>query len=286
MTNIQPRNSIPWFYLVLAYGLAWLFWIPVAMTGQDYKSSPFLLILVLIGVFGPGMSGIVLTYRGSDREKVRDFWRRALEMRRVRWIWCAIILLLWPAMHLLSLVFSKTLGDQMPNFEFIGALATQPLGIPAVIVLYFLQSGLEELGWRGYMLEQMLQSWGAPRGSLIIGAFHALWHLPLFWVVGTNQLRIGFGVGFLMFVAQAIAFSLYATWCYLGNGHSTLAVTLLHTTGNLCLEIFAIAPGSTRNAIYTLVMVLGAAAVSIIWLKGGQDRSPNPASGLRSGIGT
>ena len=256
------------------------------MTRQDYKSSPFLLILVLIGVFGPGLSGIILTYRGRDREKTRGFWRRALEMRRVRSIWYAIVLLLWPAMHLLSLVFSKALGDQMPGFGFIGMLATQPLGIPVVIVLYFLQAGLEELGWRGYMLEHVLPSWGAARGSLIIGVFHALWHLPLFWVVGTNQLRIGLGVGFLLFVAQAIAFSIYSTWCYLGNGHSTLAVTLLHTTGNLCLDVFALDPGSTRNSIYTLVMVLGAAAVSIIWLKGGQDRSPNTPSGLRSAIGT
>jgi len=48
-------------YLLLAYGLTWLFWIPVALTGQDYQASPVLLAVTLVGVFGPGAAGIILT---------------------------------------------------------------------------------------------------------------------------------------------------------------------------------------------------------------------------------
>ena len=54
-------SKFPWLYLLLACSLSWVFWIPVALTGQDYQSSPFLLLLVLVGVFGPGVAGIVLT---------------------------------------------------------------------------------------------------------------------------------------------------------------------------------------------------------------------------------
>jgi hypothetical protein len=53
MTSSRPK--FPWLYLVLAYGLAWALWIPVAMTGQDYQESPLLLFAVLLGVFGPGI---------------------------------------------------------------------------------------------------------------------------------------------------------------------------------------------------------------------------------------
>lgn len=77
MNTSKPK--FPWLYLVLAYGLAWIFWIPVALTRQDYQKSPLLLAVVLFGVFGPGIAGIILTYRELGKEGGRDFWHRVLD---------------------------------------------------------------------------------------------------------------------------------------------------------------------------------------------------------------
>lgn len=281
---MQARSRFPWLYLVLAYGLAWLFWIPLALTGRDYQSSPLLLAIMLIGVFGPGLAGIILTHRQGDKEERGAFWRRMLDLRRMRPVWYPLIVLLWPAVHFLALLLNRTLSGATPDFKLIGELAARPLGIPVVIALYFLQAGLEELGWRGYMLEKILPGWGKLRSSLVIGLFHTFWHLPLFWVVGTNQIKIGLGTGLLFFAAQAIAFSIYATWCYVANGHSTLAVTLFHTVGNLCLDGFALDPGSVRNAIYTMLMVLGALAIGAAWLDRGAARKSEQAIEPQGGL--
>ena len=59
---IRSLTKFPWLFLILAYGLSWLMWIPVALTRQDYQSSPLLLIIIFLGIFGPGMAGILLTY--------------------------------------------------------------------------------------------------------------------------------------------------------------------------------------------------------------------------------
>jgi|GEM_PF-5476590 len=32
----MSKGRLPWLYVVLAYGLAWLFWIPLALSGRDY----------------------------------------------------------------------------------------------------------------------------------------------------------------------------------------------------------------------------------------------------------
>jgi len=261
------RTKFPWLYLVLAYALAWMFWIPVALTGQDYQNSPLLLIIVLIGVFGPGIAGILLTYLQGDRAQRRDFWRRMLDVRRIRPVWLLIILFLYPTIQLLTLALTKVLGGAMPASEFVQEMIAQPAGIPVVIVLYLIQAGLEELGWRGYMLERLLPGWGAMKSSLIIGFFHAFWHLPMFWVVGTNQIKMGLDIDFLIFVVQVFAFSVITTWVYIGAGHSTLAATLLHGVGNLCLDIFAVAPGTLKNYLLTLLMVAVAAAISAGWLR-------------------
>jgi membrane protease YdiL (CAAX protease family) len=272
------RTKFPWLYLGLSYGLAWLLWIPVALTRQDYQGSPLLLLVVFLGVFSPGMAGIILTYIEGDREKRRDYWRRIVDIRRIRSLWVALILLLWPAMHILALLLNRLLGGEIPDYQFIKEMLAQPLGIPVVVALYFVQAGIEELGWRGYMLERVLPSWGTVKGSLVIGIFHALWHLPLFWVVGTNQIKMGLGVDFVLFIAQAIAFSVFATWCYIGNGHSTLAVMLFHFTGNLCNDLFTFTPGTMKYQLQTLLMVLGALVVSAVW--SGRTRERKQVQGM------
>jgi len=264
--SILSRTKFPWLFLILAYGFAWLMWIPVVLTRQDYQSSPLLLVIVFLGIFGPGIAGILLTYLQGDREQWRDFWSRMLDMKRIRPRWYAVILFFWPAMQLLALFLNQLMGGIPSESEFIKEMIKQPISIPVVVLLYFLQAGLEELGWRGYMLERLLPSWGALKSSLIVGIFHAFWHLPMFWVVGTNQSKMGLDTDFLIFVIQTIAFSIYSTWCYIGNDHSTLAVTLFHGVGNLCLDIFMVAPGTMKYNIFTLFMVAGAIIVSLVWL--------------------
>ena len=265
--HVKTTNKFLWRYLLIAYGWAWLWAIPVALTKQDYQSSPLLLSATFVGIFGPGLAGIFLTYRLENREARHDFWQRAFNIHRVQLRWILFILLLWPALHLLANVLSKALGGEIPASELINETVTQPLIIPAVIVLYFIQAMLEDLGWRGYMLEKVLQFQHPVKAALIVGIFHAFWHLPFFFIVGTNQIKMGFGLDFWLFVIQAVSFSVFATWCYIDNYHSTLAAILLHTVGNLCNDIFTLPGGTMKFQLYTLVMAMGAVIISMVWLR-------------------
>jgi membrane protease YdiL (CAAX protease family) len=159
------------------------------------------------------------------------------------------------------------LSGETPVSALVKQMAAQPAMILVVILLYFLQAGLEDLGWRGYMLERLLKNWTPVKSALLVGIFHSFWHLPMFWVVGTNQIKMGFGFDFGLFIAQAVAFSIYASWCYVDNSHSTLAAILLHTTGNLSNDIFTLEAGTMSYQVYTLLMVVGAIIISLVWLK-------------------
>jgi membrane protease YdiL (CAAX protease family) len=48
-------------YVVLAFGLAWVVWIPVLLASRTHEQLGDLLIL---GTFGPSIAGILLSYRG------------------------------------------------------------------------------------------------------------------------------------------------------------------------------------------------------------------------------
>ena len=115
------------------------------------------------------------------------------------------------------------------------------------------------------MLERMQRSWGLTSSSLVIGFVHTFWHLPLWWVVGTNQIKMGFGLDFIFFVLFVVATSVVSTWCYMDNHHSTLAVTLLHCSGNLSFDIFAYDPGSMKHHIFVILATLVAIALITHW---------------------
>jgi membrane protease YdiL (CAAX protease family) len=258
------KPQFPWHFLLLAYALTWIFWIPIALTRQDYQESPLLLVVMFLGVFGPGIAGIILTYRELGKEGGRDFWRRVFDFRRISLKWYALILLLFPALHLISIAINDWLGGSPPEFAFIKEALSIPVGILIVLILYLLQSALEELGWRGYMLDRLQAIWKPLPASLVLGVFHAFWHLPLFFVVGTNQNRYLSGIDFSLFVAFVLAGSIYSTRCYNDNHRSTLAVILLHTIANLSLDTFLL-PG-TGEYIFKAVTVLSAVAIAIAWI--------------------
>lgn len=262
---MKTITKIPWVYLLLAYGWAWAWCIPVILIGKDYQEAPVLLVTVFMAIFGPGLAGILMTYREGNREARREFWRRLVDLRRIRSWWIPLMLLLWPGLQVSANFVSGALGAPVPPSELAGQMAAQPLFILAVIVLYFLQAALEDIGWRGYMLERALGSWSPSKTSLIVGLSHAFWHLPFFFIVGTNQMKMGLGLDFWLFVAQATAFSFYATWCYLDNGHSTLAAILLHTIGNLCNDLLVLLGGPVKYQVYTVFMVAGAVIISLAW---------------------
>jgi membrane protease YdiL (CAAX protease family) len=250
-------------YLILSFAISWAVWIWVASTGVDYQSSPYLLAAVLVGAFGPGLAAILVYILGRDIDQLADFRQRIYDFKRIRPAWILIILTLSPALHGLAIGLTALAGDPIPRSDFLAEILVQPQTIPLVIFLYFLQAGVEELGWRGYLQDKLGQKMGPSLSSLLVGVIHSIWHLPLFWVVGTNQMKMGFGGDFLIFIAFVISSSIFSAWCYYGNGRSILAATLLHTIANLSFDIFAYAPGTMKHFLFVLVSVIGAGLIII-----------------------
>lgn len=269
-------SKFPWKFLLLGFCLSWAVWIPVALTNRDYQSSVILLMGVLVGAFGPGLGAIALTYINRDQDDFQEFRNRIYQLNRIRPSWIMIILGLWPFLHATAIGITYLLGYSIPDSPFLAELQARPNTIPLIIFLYFLQSGVEEIGWRGYLQEKLGHLYSIPLSVLITGAIHTLWHLPLFWIVGTNQIKMGFGNQFLIFIGFVISSAVYSAWCYYGNNHSVMAVALFHTTANLSFDIFAYAPGTLKHMIFVLLMVAG--AIPLLWYLGhtGQEKQGLP----------
>lgn len=87
----------------------------------------------------------------------------------------------------------------------------------------------EEGGWRGFALPRLQEKFNALVSSLILGTIWAFWHLPLFFIPGSDQSQIFFPI----YLALNIAFATYLTWLYNNTGGSLL-ITIL---GHFCINI-------------------------------------------------
>lgn len=264
-TEIPPKQLNPRRFFVLAIGLSWLFWLPVALSKQDALAFPQILLFIAGGI-GPAVAEIILIARSHDKAQWRDYWQRVFDFRRISAGWYAVILLTFPILNGLAIALSFLLTGEQPDWATARRLLSQPWTILPFALFILLFGPLpEELGWRGYGLDSLQTRWNALVSSLVLGAMWALWHLPLFFMVGTFQHdEVGFGTpGFWAFCLGTIISSVLFTWIYNNNRRSTLSAILFHFSINFSGEFLT--PGEQARFYQLLLMAVMATAVTLIW---------------------
>lgn len=182
-------------FLLLAFGLAWLFQLPVYAGGLE---GPGALVLLALGGVAPTVAALIVT-RGA-------VWRQTWRGPRPMWA-LALGFVLPSALVALSGLASGSLTLTAPA---LGPLLLPPLG--------------EELGWRGYLQPRMRERLTPLAASLAVGLVWALWHLPTAW---------GHWEGFALFALGVTAGSVVMGWLWEASGRSILAAVALHAGMNL-----------------------------------------------------
>ncbi len=258
-------TSFPWLFFILTFGLTWLFWIPLALSGR--KAG---LPALAIGGFSPTLIGIVMTYLTQSSAGRRDFWKRVIDFRLVGGKWYAVILSIFPLTIAFTFLLDILMGGILPAHEGAIQTLTHPGSLIVFIIVMLLGGPLaEELGWRGYALDRLQMKRNALVSSLILGIIWGLWHLPLFFIEGTSQREMGVGtVLFWMFIIQVVAMAILFTWVYNNNQRSILSAILLHFMSNSTFTLIArlghALPQRTeiiRTAVYVIAVVI----VVVFW---------------------
>ena len=265
-TPARPKKRSVWIFFALTYFLTWIFWIPVALSGQGVMAGPLMMIAFLLGGFGPSIAGIIMTYRTQDREGRRDFWKRSINFKQIGTAWYAVILLIFPLVYGLAILLDMLLGGTQPGAEAIAQIAAQPASLIVMLLMTLLMGPLsEEFGWRGFALDPLQARWSALISSIILGVFWWAWHFPLFFINGAMQNELGVGtLAFWAFAVTLFASSVLYTWVFNNTRRSILAAILLHFMFNITQTMLS--PLADRAQIFaTGLLVLVAIAVVIFW---------------------
>ena len=261
----------PCLYFAATFGFSWLFWIPAVLVGQGGRTLPVSL-LHYAGGAGPLVVAVVLTYLLEDGAGRRDYWRRAVDFRRIGPAWYAVIVLTFPVLTGLAGLLNALTGGGAAGFGIEPRFLAQPLTVlPYALFLLVFGPIPEELGWRGYALDRLQGRWGALASSLALGAAWAAWHLPLFFMPETYQSGLGVGsLRFWLFFITLVPQSVLYTWIYNNTGRSTLSAILFHFMGNFTGELFAL---SDRAEVWcgVLVMVAAVGVVATRRIQGDKD---------------
>ncbi len=250
-------------FFALTFVASWTLWlVPVAL-GRTLPA------LVVLGAFAPSVVGSVIATRNADADERRRFWRRAFSFRGVSVRWVVVAVLVFPVLDAVAFALYASTGGMLSSAPS-QAIVASPGRLLAFMAVMAIGGPLsEELGWRGYALQKLLDRHGPARASILLGAIWAAWHLPLFLVPGTTQHAMGIGSsGFFAWTVGVLAMSVIFTWVYEHTQRSTLACIVLHFMANSIIT-FAVGLGGALpvRAAWCVAGVQAAAAVAVmVWM--------------------
>lgn len=264
LNTTRPKLASPWIYFVATYLWTWSFWGLAILNGSNMEVGEGIGLL-LLGVAGPTITGILFTYLTRDKEGRQDFWKRVIGFNRIPAVWYLVIFLFVPAMHLVAVLLDILFGGGGSTWgELVRGAAANPLSILFSIMFSTLIPFIEELGWRGYLLDRLQAKWSALVSSLILGLLWSLWHLPMFFIRGSYQAGLGIGtLEFWLFFLSIVPLTFVFTWIFNNTRRSTLATILFHSMINFTGELILLSKNA--DTIYNLLWFAVAIAITVIW---------------------
>lgn len=214
-------------FVFLTFAASWLLWLAAfKLLGGDFTHpTRFAALggtLYLLGVFAPALVAISLTGARDGVDDVRTLLRRVIAWA-VTPRYYAFAILFYPLTRLAGAALQRIVLGVWPN------AASEPLGV--MLVATFLSAPVqagEEIGWRGFLLPRLSARVGLPVASLLVGVVWAAWHLPFFFMAGTDKT----GQPFPAYLAGLTALSVAMGWLYWRTRGSLLLTMLMHAAVN------------------------------------------------------
>jgi uncharacterized protein len=232
---VKENETFPYRYFVVTFLWTWIFWLPLALAGLGILPLGAALVRNLLapatflGGAGPAIGAFYSLRTLSGKGSVANYLKGVLDLR---FGWKAWII---PVIVLGGIAF---IAWGLPELWGEPRLATllPSLWVFPLYLLYmiFVGGGLEELGWRGYIMDRMEDRLGPWLGNLVLGVTWAVWHLPLFFIPGTSQ---GY-MNFWGFMLMATGNSWFFAWVRRSSGNRTAAGIMAHGLLNAFAGVF------------------------------------------------
>ena len=260
-------------YIILTYLVSWAFIYPsfqMILHSKDNNIPP-LAYIGLIGQYAPAIIALFFMTRLYGKSGCKNLLKKYF-----RWgvplIWYLFVLFL-PVL----IKFTAILCTSFSGYKNHFTLTAQSLYMFPVSILLALPFGPlgEELGWRGFLLSELLKKNNWVISSLVIGCVWTVWHLASFTLPGTT-LPSFFGINIFtltLYFLETLFKSFIFTYVYLKTKGSLILAILLHASfnasGNIASSFFLTSTKeniSQQKMIYCLAALFLGIIAAIIYV--------------------
>lgn len=244
--NTPPQNIVVPF-LLLTFGITWTFWWAIVIANKygflEY-GTPMMMLPYTGGVVAPAIVSIALIMK-SKQMTGKQLVKTICDFKQPLLLY-AVVIIIAILTYIIPLLINK-------------ATVTAPLYMSILLMPFdLIGGGLEEIGWRFLLQPTLEKKTNFILATIITAIIWALWHLPLFFMAGTNQ----FTWSFFDFTILALGMSFVLAAIYRVSG-SVLLCILFHTLWNAIGESISINMDIVSSTTICVVLI----AISFILMK-------------------
>jgi uncharacterized protein len=225
----------------------------IAFYYNNMKKTQF--FFMLCGIFAPFIITLFMIYGSQNQELIQDFYNR-FELSRIQPNFLPVIVLLMPCVLFLATTLSLLFGQSVNQFHFSNAFTTINMQSLFSLLIPFVASIVEELGWRGYGVDSLRSKYDLFTTTIIFALLWALWHVPGFFLRGTYfhaLLRMN-NIYVVNFFVSIIPATILLNWVYYKNDRSIISGILLHFMFNFCAT--ALQTKQFTKVIITILLLI------------------------------
>lgn len=216
-------------FFLLAYALSWLIWAPLWLPALGIDGFlPVLPCHHALGGLGPMIAALWCSRREGGADALAGLLRSMFALQPALWL---LIALLSPfVLNLFAAFMAHQIDNADLNLAGLGRSSEFPeLGFAGFFAYNLLFFGWgEETGWRGFALPRLQEKFSAGTAAVLLTAFWALWHWPLFFYrLGYTSMDAAGIVGWLF---SLLTGSVLLSWLFNGSRGSILACAVFHAT--------------------------------------------------------
>jgi uncharacterized protein len=229
--------------------------------------------MTLFGVFAPSVVALALTARADGRTGTLTLLRRIVQFP-VGAQWYVFAISYMASIKVGTALIYRIATGGWPTF---GQVPWYLMGV-AIVFSTPVQAG-EEIGWRGYALPRLARSIGLAPASIVLGMIWSGWHLPFFFIPGSDN----YGRSFPMYLLAVTALSVAMAWLYWRSNESLFITMLMHAAVNNTATIVSSPVSGETNPLALSTSLVAWLTPVLSWICAVYFLIRMPRQGVRAG---
>lgn len=263
LTEKQEIHKQLMWYFGWTFLITWILWSPSILKARGFEVPDIFLIISLMASFTPSLVGLWMAKKASPTEGYRQILARMCHVQ-FRKLWFLILSVLFIGAAAASYYLTFQLD---PNFQPAALMPVYIMPLVFIQILFIGGALGEEFGWRGFALPLLQNLYTPWLSTLILGVLWSLWHLPLFFMVGTVQSSLPLW----QFMLQNTLMAYFYTHVYNQTKGSMILMIFLHAIANTASAIFPF--WQSEIGRYTLFAILVVALLGMKRIRLNQPQS-------------